>query len=203
MESGDETTRLVRLARGGDADGLGQLVQRLSPLLTTQARFRAARSLPDVDPDELVQEVWLRAIPRLPELDARDGRHTPVVVRFLATTLLNLTNELVRSRIRARRTLADGGSDAPGVSALPDETVGVVSRALRSERHDELTRALVELTPEERELVVLRGIEQQDNQDVAALLGQTPNAVSLRYNRLLRKLRDKLRGGLFDEWRED
>lgn len=203
MSSRDDTTRLVREAKAGDAAGLEALVERLSPLLLAQARFRMGSRLPGIDPEEVVQEVWLRSLPRLPELGERGGRHTPTLVRFLATTLLHLVNELIRSEIRAQRRSGHATSDAMGVSKAPDDTIGVVSRVLRSEREHALGQAIEALDARDRELVVLRGIEQHANQEVAELLGETPNAVSLRFNRLLAKLRSSLRGSVLDELGDD
>ncbi len=190
---------LVRSARAGSADGLAELVERLTPLLLSQARFRLREGLPGVEPEDVLQEVWVRALPNLFELGERDGRHTPVLVRYLATTLLNLVNELKRSQIRARRAGSGGSSRGAGPAALPAETLGIVSRAIRRERDDALGRMLGDLDDEERELLVLRGIEQIDNKAVAALLGDSPNAVSLRYNRLLERLRGRLKGSVLEE----
>ena len=47
--------------------------------------------------------------------------------------------------------------------------------------------------------MVLRGIEQHSNRKAAELLGTTPNAVSLRYNRVLEKLRGALGRSVLDE----
>jgi len=46
---------------------------------------------------------------------------------------------------------------------------------------------------------VLRGIEQHSNQKAAEILGATPNAVSLRFNRVLEKLRRSLGQSILDE----
>ena len=195
----DRTTLLVRGAKAGDADDLAGLIEHLSPLLLSQARFRLRGRLTGIEPEEVVQEVWARALPALPDTGERDGRQTPVVVRFLATTLLHIVNELMRSEIRARRAGGRSTGSVAGASALPAETVGIVSRAIRSERRDALLEVIEALEPGERELLVMRGIEQTDNKAVAELLGETPNAVSLRYNRLLERLRKQLRGTGLDE----
>jgi len=103
--------------------------------------------------------------------------------------------ESLRERIRELREAgADDGEP------LPAETIGVVSRVVRGEQKDRLWELLDTLDPAERELLVLRGIEQQDNKVVAEILGETPNAVSLRYDRLLTRLRRQLTGTIFDRF---
>lgn len=196
--SARDTTFLVRAAKAGDPNGLADLVGRLSPLLVTQARYRLG-AIRDVDPEDVVQDVWLRVLDRLPELRERDGRHTPVLIRFLSTTILHRVQEILRERIRRRRGHTSAADSRDPIAGIADETVGVVSRALRNERKDQLWSVLDDLDADERELLVLRGIEQQENKSVAESLRQSPNAVSLRYNRLLGKLRARLEGSVFEE----
>lgn len=194
---------LVRRAKAGDGEGLGELVARFTPMLLSQARFRLGSRRSAVEPEDVVQEVWVRALPALPDLGERGGRHTPVMLRFLASMLLNIVNELLRSQIRARRLGHGATRSVAGPSELPDETLGVVTRVVRSEKRDALADLVDSLDPSERELFVLRGIEGGDNKEVAALLGETPNAVSLRFNRLLKRLRGQLRGSVLDELGSD
>ena len=77
-ETAIELTSLhLRQAVGGCADSLAWLVRRLSPLLIVQAEYRLGPDLRRVyDPEDLVDEVWVVALPRLGELSARDGRYT-------------------------------------------------------------------------------------------------------------------------------
>lgn len=187
-----ETTILLRRARAGEVAGQGALIERLSPLLLAQARYRLGAAAADAE--DLVQDVWLRVLPRLPDLEERAGRHTPVLMRFLATTLLHRVQEQLRARIRQRR----GGSGERAVE-VPDATRGLVTRAMQREREDQLWSLLEDLDEGDRRLLVLRGIEQQSNQAVAEQLGESPNAVSLRFNRLLKRLRERLAGSVLDE----
>ena len=48
------------------------------------------------------------------------------------------------------------------------------------------------MEPRDREVLVLRGIEQRENQEVAAQLGIDGDAASTRYRRALQRLRDRL-----------
>ena len=193
------TTIHVRQAKAGDPDSLAWLIERFSPLLLAQARFRMRDRNLGQDPEDLVQDVWSVTLPQLPELGDRAGRETPVLVRFLATTLLYRFNELLRRKIRIRQGHV-GEPSRP--LELPDSTQGALTRAAASDEHRRILAAIDELPEVDREVVVLRAIEQVDNAEVAALLDQTPNAVSLRYNRALGKLRDRLGTSVFDELTE-
>lgn len=198
-EDPGETSLLVRRAKRGDAAGLEQLVRRFSPLLLAQARYRVPSALAaHVDPEDVVQEVWAVALPGLGALGARDGRETPVLLKFLATTLLYRVANLTRKHIRGDADRASGGGTS-GFGRLAADTLGVVTRATRAEAGGDVARAIASLTERDREIVVLRGIEQHTNARVAELVGDSANAVSLRYNRALATLRQRLCASVFDE----
>lgn len=193
----NETSIHVRRAREGDAGSVSWVIERFTPALLAQARYRLRRlSAPPCEPEDLVGDVWAVALPRLPEVGAEDRRATPVLVAFLSATLLNLHNNLLRKVIRrAGGHEASGGSssdDARSPSRIPAETAGVVTKAVQHETAGLLDGLLLALPEVDRDIVVLRAIEQTPTKDVAARLGLTGKAVSLRYNRALAKLRDAL-----------
>ena len=197
------TSQHVRRAEDGDAESLDWIVRRFSPVLLAQAQHRLGPKLRvHCDPEDLVDETWAIVLPRLSELTARDGRSTPVLMRFLATTMLHRVNELVRRYVRgpAGRRAADAGEHtANPLDSLPSPTTGVVRRAVRDETHRIVLAAMESLEPPEREIIVLRAIEQNSNQTAALLLELTPSAASMRYSRALEKLRARLPGSVFDE----
>jgi RNA polymerase sigma factor (sigma-70 family) len=79
------------------------------------------------------------------------------------------------------------------------EQSGVVSRALRNERHEAVREALDSLEPKDREVVLLRGVEQVPAKAAAVVIGVSEEAVSKRFRRALAKLRARLPGSVFDE----
>ena len=202
-ESGSEalTSLQVRRARQGEAESIAWVVERFTPLLHAQARYRLGPSLArHVDPSDLVHDVWAVALAALPELEGNASRSTPTLVAFLSKTLLLRVNELTRRRIRDESRRAEvGGEGGEPLSALPDETRGIVTRVVASEATEAVRAAIDELGERDREVLVLRGFEQHSNQVAAELLGDSANAVSLRYNRVLERLRRKLPGAVFDE----
>lgn len=123
-------------------------------------------------------------------------------VKFLSTTLLHKVNNLLRKQIR-RGTSAggdriQGASSTPGpLASLPAQTRGVLTRTIHAESHGTVLRAIQELANADREVVALRAIEQHSNQETAELLGPTPNAISLRYNRALKTLASALPDSAF------
>jgi RNA polymerase sigma factor (sigma-70 family) len=193
------TSLHVRGAIAGAAGSVEWIVARFTPLLRAQAAHRLDGPLRRVvDPEDLVQDVWTRALPRLPDLEPRDGRFTPVLVRFLATTLLNRVNNLLQRQLRADGRNTPAGAD-PLPSTLSAEATQALNGVLRAERTDAVHAAIEALEPEDRVIVILRGIEQHPLSEVAVILSLVPNTVSVRYRRALEKLRRALPGSIFDE----
>src|SRR5262245_10328942 len=111
------TSRRIRRAIDGDAGDLAWTGARLQPPLVQQARRRLARALQHVcDPEDVVGYAWQVSLPRLSGLIARDGRYTPVLLKFLSTAVLLRINELLRAEVRRLR-VATGGSAAGAPAA--------------------------------------------------------------------------------------
>jgi len=197
------TSNHVRRAIEGDLDALDQLVARLSPLLLAHARYRMGPILRrQCDPEDLVHEAWLVALPRLAGLGERDGRHTPVLLRFLSTTIMHLVRNLARKHVLGTGAgTGQHADDEPDpVQQIPAEQSGIVTKAVRAEVSTEVHRQLDRLDDVDRQVVILRGIEQQSNATVGLLLEMEPKTVSKRYHRALDRLRTLMPGSVFDEF---
>jgi RNA polymerase sigma-70 factor (ECF subfamily) len=199
----DATTLQVRLAVDGDASGVAWLIERFTPVLMVQARHRLRSPLGAFcEPEDLVQDTWLVALTRLGDLRARDGRLTPVLLHFLGQVLLNRHNTLLQKHILGKPLRVAPAPDRNGNSSLAGiaaEQTGIVARAIRSEAIATMLAAVEELTPQDREIVVLRSIEQVSLPTTAQLLGATENAIAVRHHRALQRLRARLPDSVFAE----
>lgn len=193
----------VNRAIQGNDESLAWMVTRFSPLLHAQAAYRLVGSLRHVaDPDDLVAEVWAVALPRLSDIHARAGRVTPVLAKFLSRTLLFCFNNLAKRHARGDlRPRAD--DEGRPVSQIPEETSGVVARLSRREGERAVAAALARLEPDDREIIVLRGIEQNPVGTIATLLGVTENVASVRYHRALKKARALIPESILSELPDD
>lgn len=189
-EDGPLTTQYVRRAARGDLPSVEWLVERFTPLLLVQAQYRLRPPLSSVyEPEDLVSDVWVRSLPRLEDLEPRGGRYTPVLLRFLSKVLLNRVNTLVRKHILgkpAQRPLEEIEGDA---GPFADETTTVVTRAVRGESIRAVVDALHGLPAQDREIIVLRAIEQVPNRLAAQILDIPTNTAAVRYGRALERLR--------------
>ncbi len=188
--SGDPTTLVVARAVAGRADGVAALVERWSPWLLVEARLRLRGRLAGLcDPEDLVQDVWLRVLPRIGTLDLRGRRRTPVLAKYLTTTLARRLRDLI-GRAARRRDWAlpgDGRSDV-----LVASVTGALSRAVVRERAELLWDAVQSLPPKDQQLVLLRGIERAPYSEIAAVLGTTAPAAASAWRRARARLAQRI-----------
>lgn len=195
------TSLHIQRAATGDVWSAGWLVARFSPFLTLQARYRMSAALVQRhDPEDIVQDVWASVLPHLSDLAPRDGRWTPVLLKYLSTTLLRRLNMLLRDEVRGKPAVAGLPSDTGRIADArhrPVETA--LDGAARDEARARISGCLEQLTPKAREVIVLRGIEQLSNDAIAARLAEAKSTISMRYARALEALRRCLPRSIFDE----
>jgi RNA polymerase sigma-70 factor (sigma-E family) len=111
---------------------------------------------------------------------------------FVAWQTRDLSDPIAYSRATLMNLFISGrrrrsASEYPHAE-LPDRPVRDVDVALRVDVH----RALAQLKPKDRAIVVMRYLEDIAVEDVAATLGLSPGNVRVRASRALARLRDAL-----------
>lgn len=165
---------LVAAARAGDRAAFGGLYARYARMVHGILLAR----VPAHDVDDLVQEVFLRALPRLGDL--RD------VTRFgswLAAITRNRANDYyrqTRSIAAITESLPEDESELPAANAAKDAEAAAIL-------------ALVRGLPETyRETLILRLVEGMTGPEIAARTGLTPGSVRVNLHRGMQQLREKL-----------
>ena len=196
-----DTDFLVERARRGDASARQELLARHRDRLRRMVGVHLDRRLAArVDPSDVVQEALAEAANRLSDyLRERPIPFHPWLRQLAWDRLLELQRRHVGA---ARRSVA---REEPGVLNLPDESAvqlanclmdlrsGPGERLLREELRSRVRAALDRLPANDREVLVLRYLEQLRHNDIAAVLGLTVGAVKVRHVRALGRLRDLLR----------
>jgi RNA polymerase sigma factor (sigma-70 family) len=189
---------LLQQARAGSPGAVAGLVEHFTPALMLQAEHRVGAPIRRfVDPADVVDDVWLIALRRLPDFAPEPGRSARTWLAYLSTILLRHVRDLYGKHL-AGKPLAespptkDSHAAPDWLEAAAAEATGVVTRAARAESGAALREAIRSLDPLDRAVVVLRGIEGLSNEGVAALTGLLPNTVSVRLRRALERLRGRL-----------
>lgn len=202
------TTYHVRRARAGNASSLTWVVARFTPLLRATAQYRLGTTLRALhDPEDLVQEVWLITLPRLAELGANAERQTPILLKYLSTTLRRRIRDLVEKHVTGKPRRAGPGPDREGLehdplAQIPAAVTTLIRKLARRELKDLVGEALEHLDERDREIIILRGIEQHPYAEIAALLKTEVSGLAVRYQRALDRLRRALPRSIYDELEE-
>ena len=165
---------LVLAARDGDRSAFGGLYARYARMVHGILLAR----VPAHDVDDLVQDVFLKALPRV--CDLRD------VTRFgpwLATITRNCANDYyrqTRTEDALTQSLPEDESDVPAARNESNAEAKVILDQVRS------------LPDAYRETLILRLVEGMTGPEIALRTGLTPGSVRVNLHRGMQQLREKL-----------
>src|SRR4051794_24447197 len=191
---------LLERLRGGDRDALAALFAFHRDRLRRMVAWRLDPRLNGrLDPSDVLQEVYLDAVRRLPSYLDNPGLPAGLWLRLLTgRRLLELHRQHLGAQMRAaaHEVSLDNGwawASAPSLAAqLIGHLTSPSQAAARAETAACLTRALEEMDPIDREVLILRHFDELSNNEVAELLGLQKAAASNRYVRALRRLKEIL-----------
>jgi RNA polymerase sigma-70 factor (ECF subfamily) len=197
MVEGDAiVVRLIEEARRQAPGALDRLLESYRNYLRLLARTGIDPALRGkADASDLVQETLLKAHQYF---DQFQGRSEPELVgwlrQILARNLADLSRRYRSAGARAvhrEQSLDDlqGATSQAVLRLFAADGPSPSQSAQRREISLVLADALAELTPDDREVLVLRTLEGRDWDDVARMIGRTPGAVRLLWARALKKLR--------------
>lgn len=163
---GDE--KLLAAARTGDQASFERLIE---PHIAVGYRLAAAMLNDPGQAEDAVQEATLRAWRSIGQL-----RSAALVRSWFLTIVANRCRSARKARWWSVIRLAE---TRPGLPS-PEDT---------AERHEDLSRALRRLSPDERAAVFLRFFEDMNSREVGLALGITATAARSRIHRALQQLR--------------
>jgi RNA polymerase sigma-70 factor (ECF subfamily) len=201
MASPDEAAeRLLQRLAGGDGAAREPLFalyrQRLRDLIALRLDRRLAAR---VDPSDVVQETLAEAARRL-EIYVR--RRPIPFYPWLRQLALERIVDMHRRHLHAGKRSVRREERA--LPRLPDESAAELVKRLalsgshpsarlrRQEVAGRVHAALDRLPERDRELLVLRHLEQLDTRDIAAVLGVSEGAVKMRHLRAVERLQQLL-----------
>jgi RNA polymerase sigma-70 factor (ECF subfamily) len=179
----DRTASLARRVQRGDAELFEKLYERVAPSLWAWATLKAPRG---VDPSDLLQEVWIRALSGLKRHDSANHEFRAWIFGIAKNVLLQEARN--QSRSRARQEAPDSGVP---LSQMKSDSVTSISRKLG--RDDALAKFLEyarELEREDRDLLVYCALEGFTCAEAGTRLGLSEDATTKRWQRLRAQLRE-------------
>jgi RNA polymerase sigma-70 factor (ECF subfamily) len=193
-----DTEQLLDSAGRGDAQARGRLLERHRPRLKRMVAVRLDRRLAArVDPSDVVQETLADAAAQLDgHLRDRPIPFYPWLRRLAAGRLADAYRRHVRAARRSVEREEPPGLPGESVLELADRLLGRQTGPdtglSRQERRAAVRAALDRLPLRDREVLVLRFLEDLSTADTAAVLEIGEGAVKMRVVRALDRLRDLL-----------
>jgi RNA polymerase sigma-70 factor (ECF subfamily) len=191
----DETDRLLDGLGAEDGATFSELFARHRPYLARVVALRMDRRVQArLDPSDVIQETQLEAFRRWEDYLAR----RPMPFRlWLRKTACEQLAMLHRRHLTAAQRSVQRESPPPETSLAlvqpflarepsPSEQLG------QRELSEKIRTAVDQLSESDREILLMRNLEQLSNAEVAQALGLTPSAASQRYGRALLRLRKVL-----------
>lgn len=173
---------LVEGAKHGDADAFGVLYDRYQPEIL---RYLVNHVRDHATAEDLTQQVFLKAWQAIPRYEQRN-------VPFKSWLYRMAHNQMV-DHFRTKRTTVDlEGIDC----AEPAEAEALV---IAGETRKVLEGALLRLSTDHREVLVLRFLMEKSAAEIGAIMGRkevTVRGLQLRALRALRRELDSMGGGL-------
>jgi RNA polymerase sigma-70 factor (ECF subfamily) len=202
-----DTEQLIQQASQGDVAARQQLLVRHRDRLRKMVRVRMDRRLAArVDPSDVVQEALADAAGKMSDyLRRRPLPFYPWLRRLAWERLVKLHRRHIRAAVRSV------SREDPGLPALPDESALELAQRLaapgtspshhlvREELRGRVQAALAQLSETDREVLVMRYLEQLSNAETGAALGISEGAVKMRHLRALERIRGLLAGELGEE----
>ncbi len=201
MEAASSDTEiLLDRAQQGDASAVQRLLMRYRSDLQRMISVRMdSRLMGRIDPSDVVQEAAIEAARKLPEyLQRRDCAFYPWLRQIAWEKLIHAHRQHVRTQRRSVRREV-----SPQMQLSDDSMMQIVAllsgnqstpsqQAMRREQRDRMRVALAQIGAGDREILVLRHVEQLKLNDIAGVLGLSVVAAQSRYRRALERLHNQL-----------
>lgn len=197
----EKTEQLLDGIREGKDGAADRLLERHRDPLRRMIELRMDQKIKQrVDASDIVQEVMIEANRRLQKYLENPIMPFHLWIRQMARDRIidahrRHRGSEKRSVDREKAMVAPGAMDRSTIelaAQLCDAEMTPAEAATMKELQQRFQNAIEELDENDREIVIMRHVEQLTNQDVAAALGLSEPAASMRYLRAIRKLRTLL-----------
>ena len=199
LNPGDPSTLdLARAAHSGSPQEFARLYERVAPALHAWASLRLrSRLRGQLEPEDLTQEIWCRALALFPNSDATHGNFRA----WLFSVAKFVLQEVLRRQERA--ALQDAGGNASAkirlLEAVADEATSATRRIARNEALANFIAKLDRLEDQDRALFIHCGLEGLSSAQAAERIGISGDAATKRWQRLRARLeRERMPEGLME-----
>ena len=182
MEDAQAAALLVRRCIAGDAAAWEEIVQKYHRRIYNICyRFAGSGN----DADDLTQEVFIKMYRTLTTYDVERGAFMTWVTTITRNLLVDHFRKTKQERMTDSLDAAPSEHDdaMPLSERIPDQAAGPDSGVQSREAGEAVHQALQKLSPELREAVILRDLQDMDYREIATVLRVPEGTVKSRINR--------------------
>lgn len=191
MDPGASQT-LLDAARTGSEEAKEALLARYAGRLLALIRLRMGPSLrAHLESQDLLQATLLKSYARLRDFRGDDPA---ALMAWLAAIARHEVADQVDFQRRQRRDLVRETGLGPEAEAVPAQVRSALSQAIWSEQAARLEAALEALPEPQREVIVLRKLEELSFAEIGERLGTSEDACRMRFARAMAALTVRLGG---------
>lgn len=183
------TDHFARKAKQGDPASFDHMYRRLAPALLSWARLRAQ---PGMDPEDLMQEVWIRACSLFPDYDPEKVRFRPwlfSIGKFVALEQLRRAAKIRKNQVEPSQLV--GESDF--LSQCPEEITSFTHRLAKNEIVRQFVSYCLQMPQEDRQILIHCGLEGMSTEDAATRLDLPLAVLRKRWQRIRERVRQQPR----------
>jgi RNA polymerase sigma-70 factor (ECF subfamily) len=190
-----DTDHLLNLAAQGDASAATALLTRHRDRLRRMVQLRIDRRLASrLDPSDIVQDALIEAHKRLANYAQK--REIPFYPWLRSLAWEKLIEMKRRHLIAQRRSVTreatgldlSGDSQMILVDRLAAATAAPSEELIRQEINARIEHSIGNLPERDREVIILRHLEELSFVEIGAVLGLSQDAVHSRYRRAIQRL---------------
>jgi RNA polymerase sigma-70 factor (ECF subfamily) len=181
-----ESTALLRRAKEGAPDALDALYERAAGKLLAFIRLRMGPSLrARLESRDILQATFLKSFEHLPQLEQSEtGSFMAWLARIAENEIRDQADRLARRRRDARAEVRlETGDDIAATRAR-----SALSRVILNEESERLEQALEALGQSQRDIIILRSLEELSFGEIAARLGKSEDACRMQFARAMTAL---------------
>lgn len=172
---------LMQLAKSGDAEAFGRLYELYFVPLFRYIYFRVKDR---EEANDLTQTVFLKVFRSLSNY--REQNKSPLAYFFTVAR-----NTVIDHWKAKKEVLLDDPESVFG--QMPDKTNNPLNLVEKEEIGQAIHRAIKQLTDDQREVIVLKFINEMPNKEIAGFLGKTEDAIRQLQCRAIRTLQQILK----------
>lgn len=174
--AGDEQAAITAAQRDP-----GEFVVLYDRYATRLYRYIRTRTASEDDAADLCQVVFLRALDALP-------RYRPTGAPFAAWLFKIARNVVIDAGRKSHRSLE--GDFLPEI-LQPGSEFGLDEEILRREEIEKLRKIVLQLAPEQREVLILRFVSELKSREIAIVTGKSKASIDKKLQRIMQQLKER------------